>query len=319
MQIGIVGLGKMGSGIGRRLMRNGHEVVGFDLDEEAVQEMAEAGAAPAGSLEALAEARNPARTVWIMVPAGAPVDGVIDHVTPHLEAGDTLVDGGNTFYKDTLRRAEAAREQGLHYVDCGVSGGVWGLEGGFSLMVGGPDGAVERLRPVFETLAPAPDEGWGHMGPAGSGHFVKMVHNGVEYGLMQAYAEGFAVMAAKEEFGLDLEQIANTWRRGSVVRSWLLDLAARALAEDQTLGAIAPYVEDSGEGRWTVKEAIDLDIPAPVITLSLQERLTSRIDDSYAHKLLSALRHQFGGHAVKPDEAAAPDEEVRPEEERISK
>lgn len=302
MQIGIVGLGKMGMGIGRRLMRAEHEVVGYDLDAAAVQEMAGHGATPAGSLEALAQALRPPRVVWIMVPAGKAVDSVIEQVTPYLEEGDTLIDGGNTFYKDTLRRAEAAEANGLHYLDTGVSGGVWGLEGGFSLMVGGEDEAVERLRPVFETLAPAPDKGWGHMGPVGSGHFVKMVHNGVEYGLMEAYAEGFAVMAAKEEFSLDLEQVANVWRYGSVVRSWLLDLAARALAEDQTLDDIAPFVNDSGEGRWTVKEAIDLDIPAPVITLALQERLTSRVDDSFAHKLLAALRNQFGGHAVKQDE-----------------
>ncbi len=299
MQIGIIGLGKMGGGIAQRLIQNMHEVVGFDTSADTVQALAEEGVQPTGSVEELVGALDPPRAVWIMVPAGAPVDSVIGEVRPHLEEGDVIIDGGNSLYKDTLRRAEEVQADGIRYVDCGVSGGVWGLEGGFSIMVGGPDEAVEHLRPVFETLAPAPDKGWGHVGPAGSGHFVKMVHNGIEYGMMEAYAEGFAVLRAKEEFGLDLEQVAQIWRYGSVVRSWLLDLTAQALKEDAALEDIAPYVEDSGEGRWTVKEAIDLDVPAPVITLALIERLTSRVEDSYAHKLLAAMRHQFGGHAVK--------------------
>ena len=230
------------------------------------------------------------------------MDETIETLLPLLDAGDVLVDGGNTNYKDTLRRAEAVREAGLHYVDAGTSGGIWGLEEGYSLMVGGAPEAVERLRPVLETLAPASDRGWGHVGPSGAGHFVKMIHNGVEYGMMQAFAEGFAVMEAKKEFDLDLQQVAEVWRHGSVVRSWLLDLAARALADDPALDGLAPFVPDSGEGRWTVKEAIDLDVPAPVMTLALVERLSSREDNSFAYRLLSALRNQFGGHATKPAE-----------------
>jgi 6-phosphogluconate dehydrogenase len=235
----------------------------------------------------------------MMVPAGDPVDQTIDALQPHLDAGDILVDGGNSNYKDTLRRAEAVQEAGLHYVDVGTSGGVWGLEQGYSMMVGGPDAAVDRLRPALETLAPGPDKGWGHMGPVGAGHFVKMVHNGIEYGIMQAYAEGFDILQAKEEFDLDLHQVAETWRFGSVIRSWLLDLTARALEEDADLDAVAPWVDDSGEGRWTVQEAIDLDVPAPVITDALISRLDSRVEDSYTHKLLAAMRNQFGGHAIK--------------------
>jgi 6-phosphogluconate dehydrogenase len=235
----------------------------------------------------------------MMVPAGDAVDATLDDLLPHLEEGDILVDGGNSNYKDTLRRADRADEHGLHYVDVGTSGGVWGLEEGYSMMVGGPDAAVDHLRPALETLAPGPDKGWGHMGAVGAGHFVKMVHNGIEYGVMQAYAEGFDIMHAKDEFDLDLQQVAETWRFGSVVRSWLLDLTARALEEDPDLPDIAPWVDDSGEGRWTVKEAIDLDVPAPVITDALISRLDSRVEDSYTHKLLAAMRNQFGGHDVK--------------------
>jgi len=235
----------------------------------------------------------------MMVPAGDPVDATLDDLLPLLDEGDIVVDGGNSNYKDTLRRAERVQEHGLHYVDVGTSGGVWGLEEGYSMMVGGSDEAVDQLRPALETLAPGPDKGWGHMGDVGSGHFVKMVHNGIEYGVMQAYAEGFDIMKSKEKFDLDLQQVAETWRFGSVVRSWLLDLTARALDQDQDLPDIAPWVDDSGEGRWTVKEAIDLDVPAPVITDALISRLDSRVEDSYTHKLLAAMRNQFGGHAVK--------------------
>ncbi|NBB87298.1 MAG: NADP-dependent phosphogluconate dehydrogenase, partial [Bacteroidetes bacterium] len=218
---------------------------------------------------------------------------------PLVAEGDILIDGGNSNYKDTLRRGKELQAEGLHYVDVGTSGGVWGLEQGYSMMVGGSDAAVGVLRPALETLAPGPEKGWGHMGPVGSGHFVKMVHNGIEYGIMQAYAEGFDILQAKEAFGLDLHQVAETWRFGSVIRSWLLDLTARALAEDQELPGVAPWVDDSGEGRWTVKEAIDLDVPAPVITDALLARLDSRVEDSYTHKLLAAMRNQFGGHAIK--------------------
>ncbi len=302
MQLGMVGLGKMGANMSRRLMNDGHEVVGFDLDDEAVRELEADGAAGASSLEGLVRQLDPPSVCWMMVPAGDPVDATIDALLPQLGEDDVLVDGGNSNYKDTLRRAERVQETGVHYVDVGTSGGVWGLEEGYSMMVGGSEAAVDQLRPAFETLAPGPDEGWGHMGEVGSGHFVKMVHNGIEYGVMQAYAEGFDIMHAKDEFDLDLKQVAETWRFGSVVRSWLLDLTARALAEDRELSDVAPWVDDSGEGRWTVKEAIDLDVPAPVITDALLSRLDSRVEDSYTHKLLAAMRNQFGGHDVKSSE-----------------
>jgi 6-phosphogluconate dehydrogenase len=302
MKLGMIGLGKMGANMSRRLLRDGHTVVAFDLDEEAVHEVAEDGATGADTLDALVDALAPPRVCWMMVPAGDAVDATLDTLLPRLQEDDLVVDGGNSNYKDTLRRAGRADEHGVHYVDVGTSGGVWGLKEGYSMMVGGPDAAVDHLRPALETLAPGPDKGWGHMGAVGSGHFVKMVHNGIEYGVMQAYAEGFDIMHAKEEFDLDLQQVAETWRFGSVVRSWLLDLTARALADDQELPDIAPWVDDSGEGRWTVKEAIDLDVPAPVITDALISRLDSRVEDSYTHKLLAAMRNQFGGHAVKDAE-----------------
>jgi 6-phosphogluconate dehydrogenase len=237
----------------------------------------------------------------MMVPAGSITDGTVTALLPLLAAGDVLVDGGNSNYKDTLRRANAAADEKICYVDCGTSGGVWGLVEGYSMMVGGDEAVVERLKPVFETLAPAPNQGWGRVGPVGSGHFAKMIHNGIEYGLMQAYAEGFSILQHKREFGLDLHQIAEIWRYGSVVRSWLLDLTADALDKNPTMEGIAPYVADSGEGRWTVAEAIDLDVPAPVISLSLLERLRSRDTDSFSDKLLSAMRNQFGGHEIKKE------------------
>jgi len=225
----------------------------------------------------------------------------VSSLLPLLEAGDVLVDGGNSNYKDTLRRSNAAADKKIQYVDCGTSGGIWGLAEGYSMMVGGEEATVGRLRPIFETLAPAPDRGWGRVGPVGSGHFAKMIHNGIEYGLMQAYAEGFSILQHKREFRLDLHQIAEIWRYGSVVRSWLLDLTADALGKNPTMDGIAPYVADSGEGRWTVAEAIDLDVPAPVITLSLLERLRSRDAESFSDKLLSAMRNQFGGHEIKKE------------------
>jgi 6-phosphogluconate dehydrogenase len=234
-----------------------------------------------------------------MVPAGDPTEATVRALSDILAKGDTIIDGGNSNYKESVRRASMVGERGVNFVDVGTSGGIWGLTEGYSLMIGGPNDAVGRLRPIFETLAPAKDQGWGHVGPVGSGHFTKMIHNGIEYGMMQAYAEGFSILKHKKEFSLDLAQIAELWRNGSVVRSWLLDLTARALKEDQNLTSIAPYVSDSGEGRWTVTEAIDLDVPAPVITLSLLQRLRSRDSESYTDRLLSALRNQFGGHAVK--------------------
>ena len=299
MKLGMIGLGKMGANMGRRLMRDGHEVVGFDLDESAVQELEDDGATGAAALDDLVDELEPPRVCWMMVPAGDPVDATLDDLLPLLGEGDIVVDGGNSNYKDTLRRADRAEENGQHYVDVGTSGGVWGLEEGYSMMVGGAGEAVDQLRPALTTLAPGPDKGWGHMGAVGSGHFVKMVHNGIEYGVMEAYAEGFDILKNKDDFDLDLQHVAETWRFGSVIRSWLLDLTARALDQDQDLPDIAPWVDDSGEGRWTVKEAIDLDVPAPVITDALISRLDSRVENSYTHKLLAAMRNQFGGHAVK--------------------
>lgn len=299
MKIGMIGLGKMGANMTRRLLQGGHQVVVSDLNAAAVAAAVQQGAIAANSLETLPELLASPRAVWVMVPAGGPTESVISSLARVLSPGDIIIDGGNSNYKDTMRRAATLKEIGLHFVDIGTSGGVWGLTQGYSMMVGGSETAVAHLRPALETLAPDADKGWGHVGPSGSGHFVKMVHNGIEYGLMQAYAEGFEIMKAKSDFGLDLHQIAEIWRFGSVVRSWLLDLTANALAEDQNLDDIRGWVVDSGEGRWTVFEAIDLDIPAPVITASLQARFVSRKEESYAAKLLAAMRNQFGGHAVK--------------------
>jgi 6-phosphogluconate dehydrogenase len=295
----MIGLGKMGGNMVERLVRGGHRVVAYDRDAAAVARAAEDGAAGVASLEELVAALAAPRAVWVMVPAGAPTEETVDALAARLARGDAVIDGGNSNYKDSMRRAAALAERGIDFVDVGTSGGIWGLKEGYSLMIGGPEGAVERLRPVFETLAPAAERGWGRVGPSGAGHFVKMVHNGIEYGMMQAFAEGFSIMHHKEELELDLAQIAGIWRHGSVVRSWLLDLAERALAEDASLADIAPWVSDSGEGRWTVAEAIDLDVPAPVITLALLQRLRSRDTESYADRMLAALRNQFGGHAVK--------------------
>jgi 6-phosphogluconate dehydrogenase len=301
MEIGIIGLGKMGGNMARRWQRAGHRVVGYNRTAEVAEQLArEEGMIAAFSPQEFVEkmAASP-RTVWVMVPAGEPTESTLQLLAQQLSPGDVVVDGGNSNYKETMRRATALQERGLHFVDVGTSGGVWGLENGYSLMVGGEKESVERIRPLLESLAPAPDQGWGRVGPSGAGHFVKMIHNGIEYGMMQAYAEGFEILKAKEEFGLDLHQVAQIWRQGSVIRSWLLDLTASALAEDQELSGIRGWVADSGEGRWTAFEAIDLDVPAPVITLSLMARFTSRQEESYAAKLLAALRHQFGGHEVK--------------------
>ena len=299
MQLGRVGLGKMGANMTTRLVRGGHEVVAFDRSPDVVKASVGQGARGAASLEDLVKQLNAPRAVWVMVPAGDPTEATVRALADLLSSGDTIIDGGNSNYKESMRRGAMVAERGLQFVDAGTSGGIWGLAEGYSLMVGGSPEAVNRLRPIFETLAPAKDRGWGHVGPTGAGHFTKMVHNGIEYGMMQAYAEGFSILKHKQEFSLDLAQIAELWRNGSVVRSWLLDLTARALGEDQNLSSIAPYVSDSGEGRWTVAEAIDLDVPAPVITLALLQRLRSRDAESYTDRLLAALRNQFGGHAVK--------------------
>jgi 6-phosphogluconate dehydrogenase len=299
MQIAIIGLGRMGANMATRLVRGGHEVVAYSHGSDAAARAATAGAHFAPSLDDLVRRLQPSRAVWVMVPAGEPTETTVASLGERLARGDVVIDGGNSNYKDSMRRAATLAERGIRFLDVGTSGGVWGLAEGYSLMVGGDAAAAERLRPIFETLAPAPDRGWAHVGPSGAGHFVKMVHNGIEYGLMEAYAEGFSILRHKTEFELDLPAIAELWRHGSVVRSWLLDLAARALAEDPTLKEVAPYVSDSGEGRWTVTEAIDLDVPAPVITLALIQRLRSRDEESFADRLLAALRNQFGGHAVK--------------------
>lgn len=302
MELAMIGLGKMGGSMAQRLLKGGHRVVGVNRSPEVTRQLAEEhGLVPAFSIMEAVAALTAPRSVWVMVPSGTSTEAVINELTGLLARGDTIIDGGNTFYKDDIRRAAALDQKGIHYLDTGTSGGIWGLAEGYSLMIGGNEEAVERLRPIFETLAPSADKGWGRVGPVGAGHFVKMIHNGIEYGLMQAYAEGFEIMHAKKEFGLDLEQISQIWRYGSVVRSWLLDLTADALAKDQNLDHIKGWVADSGEGRWTVAEAIDLDVPAPVITLSLLQRFISRQDESYAAKLLAAMRNEFGGHAIKPE------------------
>jgi 6-phosphogluconate dehydrogenase len=301
MELAMIGLGKMGANMATRLMRGGHRLVAFDLNEAAIQKAEKEGAIGARTLEEVVKKLSAPRVVWVMVPAGAPTEAVINKLTATLSSGDTIIDGGNTLYKDDIRRAAALAKKGIHYVDVGTSGGVWGLAEGYSMMIGGEDQAVEDLRPALETLAPGPKLGWGHVGPAGSGHFVKMVHNGIEYGLMQAYAEGFELMEHKSEMNLDLHQIAEIWRHGSVVRSWLLDLTAAALEGNATLEGVAAYVPDSGEGRWTVAEAIDLNCSIPVISMALQRRFRSREEAPFGDKLLSAMRGQFGGHAVKKE------------------
>lgn len=301
MELGMIGLGKMGANMARRLMRDGHQVVGFDPNADARKAVEADGARTVDSLEALVETLAGPRIAWMMVPSGKITDGTAQALSGLLSAGDVVVDGGNSNYKDTLRRAAAMADKQIGYVDCGTSGGVWGLAEGYSMMIGGDKDVVARLEPVFKSLAPAADKGWGHVGPVGSGHFTKMVHNGIEYGMMQAYAEGFSVLKHKQEFALDLHQVAQIWRSGSVVRSWLLDLTADALGKNPDMDGISPWVNDSGEGRWTVQEAIDLDVPAPVIALSLISRLRSRDDDSYSDKLLSAMRNEFGGHAMKKE------------------
>jgi 6-phosphogluconate dehydrogenase len=301
MDIAMIGLGRMGANMAQRLLRGGHRVVGYDPADAARALLEKNGAETAATLESMVGKLKAPRIIWLMVPAGAITDGTITSLMPLLEAGDTIIDGGNSNYRDTQRRAEMLAPRKIQYVDSGTSGGIWGLAEGYSLMIGGDEAVVERLRPIFETLAPAKDQGWGRVGPVGSGHYTKMVHNGIEYGMMQAYAEGFSILQHKTEFNLDLHQVAEIWRYGSVVRSWLLDLTANALEKNPTMKGIAPYVVDSGEGRWTVADAIELGVSAPVITLSLLERLRSRDNDSFTDKLLSAMRNQFGGHEIKKE------------------
>jgi 6-phosphogluconate dehydrogenase len=299
MELGMIGLGKMGAFMTERLIRGGHRIVGLDRDAAAVQRVVDKGAAGAETLEKLVTQLKAPRAIWLMVPAGAPVDQTIDSLVPLLAAGDTIIDGGNSYYKDSVRRAASLAGKKLNFVDCGTSGGVWGLTEGYSMMVGGDEQVVNRLSPIFKTLAPGPDKGWGRVGPAGAGHYVKMVHNGIEYGIMQAYAEGLDLLRHRKEFGLNLLQISEIWQYGSVIRSWLLDLTVDALSKNPTLEGIGAYVTDSGEGRWTAMEGIDLGVPLPVITGALDARFRSQDTEPFANKLLAMMRHEFGGHAVK--------------------
>jgi 6-phosphogluconate dehydrogenase len=301
VELGIIGLGRMGGNMAERLVKGGHSAVGHARTAATVDKAAARGVRGAYTVADLVAQLTPPRVVWLMVPAGDTVDQTIAALVPLLSPADVIIDGGNSNFSDTIRRATNLTEQGFLMLDVGTSGGVWGLTEGYSLMIGGEEEVVEQCRPLFETLAPAADRGWGRVGPHGAGHFTKMVHNGIEYGMMQALAEGFSILKHKPSLALDLPQIAEIWRYGSVVRSWLLDLTAQALAQDPTLTDIAPWVADSGEGRWTVFEAINLDVPAPIITLALLERLRSRDEEGYADRLLAVMRQQFGGHAVKEE------------------
>ncbi|HEY7556523.1 MAG TPA: decarboxylating 6-phosphogluconate dehydrogenase [Candidatus Binatia bacterium] len=298
MELGMIGLGRMGANMTERLVLGGHRVVSYDRNPEAIQNVVDKGAVGARSLADFVNQLSLPRAIWLMVPSGDPVDQTIEQLCVSLAKGDVIVDGGNSNYKDSIRRAEKLREQGLYFVDAGTSGGIWGLKVGYCMMVGGDKEIVERLVPIFETLAPK--DGYLHAGPSGAGHFVKMIHNGVEYGIMQAYGEGFELLKASQ-FDLDLGKIAHLWNQGSVVRSWLLELCESAFAKDPHLSSVKGYVEDSGEGRWTVEEAIDRSVPAPVLTLSLFARFASRQEDSFAAKVTAALRNEFGGHAVRKD------------------
>ena len=320
MQLGMIGLGRMGGNMVRRLMRDGHQLVVFDRDAEAVQKCVDEGATGASSLNELVAKLDIPRAAWVMVPAGQPTDDTVNQLADLMDAGDIVIDGGNSYFKDDVRRATSLKSQGLHYVDVGTSGGVWGLERGYCMMIGGQTEIVNHLDPLFRTLAPGPDEGvtpttkaqagYMHAGPSGAGHFVKMIHNGIEYGMMQAYAEGFEIfkeaasdkVSEEHRYHLDLHDIAEVWRHGSVVSSWLLDLLEIALRDDQELSDYTGHVSDSGEGRWTVQTAIEEDVPANVLTTSLYTRFRSRQDNAYAEKILSALRHQFGGHSERPKE-----------------
>jgi 6-phosphogluconate dehydrogenase len=300
MKIAMIGLGRMGGNMARRLLKAGHEVVGFNRSHDVTQQIAkEAGLQAASSLsDTVSQLKSP-RIVWLMLPAGEVTEETLQELEGLLAPGDIVIEGGNSNFNDSMRRASHLAAKGIHMLDAGVSGGIWGRTEGYSLMIGGDAKVAESLRPIFESLAPAPDKGWGRVGPSGAGHFTKMVHNGIEYGMMQSFAEGFEIMQARQDLQLDLHQVAQVWQHGSVVRSWLLDLAERALKDDPELANLTDWVDDSGEGRWTVFEAINQDVPAPVITLSLLQRLASRQETSFAGKMLAALRQQFGGHAVK--------------------
>ena len=306
MQIGMIGLGRMGANMARRLARAGIEVIAFDRSPEVRMATAgEPGVRAVDSLQELVAALAVPRALWLMLPAGGATESTLAALQPLLARGDALVDGANAYYVDSMRRASMLAQSGIEYVDAGVSGGVWGLENGYALMLGGSDAAIARLAPAFRALAPAPDQGWLHCGPSGAGHYAKMVHNGIEYGMMQAYVEGFALLDAKREFQLDVAKIAECWRHGSVVRSWLLDLTAEFMRDGHALDNIAPVVADSGEGRWTALEGIELGIPTPVMSLALMQRFSSQGKADYQSRLLARMRQAFGGHAVSKSPAAA--------------
>lgn len=297
MKIGFVGLGKMGGGMVGRLLGGGHQVVTFDPIKEALKQAENKGALPTSSLKELVDRLDPPRAIWIMVPSGKPTGETITSLSHLLGEHDILIDGGNSFYKDSMNRAQELKEKGISFLDVGTSGGIWGPKIGYCLMTSGEEDVFKKIEPIFKTLAP--ENGYAYVGTAGAGHFVKMVHNGIEYALLQGYAEGFEIMHTKKEFNLDLAKIAYLWNQGSVIRSWLLELAESALRKDPNLKSVRDYVEDSGEGRWTVAEAIEESVPAPVITLSLLERFRSRQEESFTAKVIAALRDEFGGHGVK--------------------
>jgi 6-phosphogluconate dehydrogenase len=303
MRLAMIGLGKMGGNMARRLRRGGIEVVGFDRSSEMVAQLAkEVGMIPAVSVEDAVTKLSGPRIIWLMLPSGDPTEQQIRALAPLLNKGDIIVDGGNSNYHDTQRRGVWLAEQGIGFMDSGTSGGVWGLENGYCLMVGATPAVAQTMTPILKVLAPSAEHGWAHVGPIGAGHYTKMIHNGIEYGMMQSLAEGLELLRGKQEFSLDLAQITELWRHGSVVRSWLLDLTAESLKEDQELSKVAPFVPDSGEGRWTVVEAIDQGVAAPVLTLALQMRFTSQDETGYGYRLLSTMRNAFGGHAVKKAE-----------------
>ena len=298
MELGMIGLGRMGANMAERLVLGGHRIISYDRSPEAIQRVVDKGAMGSRSLADFVQQLSQPRAAWLMVPSGDPVDQTIEQLLPQLAKGDVIIDGGNSYYKDSIRRAEKLKQQGIYFVDAGTSGGIWGLKVGYCMMVGGEKEVVERLDPIFKTLAPK--DGYLHVGPSGAGHFVKMIHNGIEYGMLQAYGEGFELLKASG-FDLDLGKIAHLWNQGSVVRSWLLELAESAFNKDPELASIKGYVEDSGEGRWTVLEAVERNVPASVLTLSLFARFASRQEDSFSAKVIAALRNEFGGHAVKKE------------------
>ena len=302
MKLAMIGLGKMGGNMVRRLVKDGHEVVAYNNTHQTALDLADEvdGVTPVASLADLIAALETPRAIWLMVPHQVVDESIDSLLEAGMSEGDLLIDGGNSNFNLSKKRARDLLAKGIHFVDSGTSGGIWGLENGYSIMAGGTDEAINIIRPALESLAPAKDKGWGHVGPAGAGHYVKMVHNGIEYGMMQAFAEGFELLEAKEEMNLDLEQISKIWQHGSVVRSWLLDLIADAFSEDKTLSALSDYVDDSGEGRWTVQDSIELGVPTPVLTLALQMRFRSRQDDAFAGKVLNAMRAGFGGHSIRP-------------------